>query len=930
MNIFPVIFGATFGIGVIVGLLHLVIGLLRPRSLLHLLFGLVAILVGVQALFVYAISQATTLAQFVALWKYGYGLTNTFALPAFLGFVALYTGFRPRRFLLGMTVAWYAFIVTPHFLLPTGVRINMVGISRVTTSWGEQFTVHEGQPTAWLPVLAVWLLLYYGYCIYATYRQWRRGDRVRALALGLSLIPLTVISLFHGRLIDAGIIQSPSIGNVAFVVVIIPMSLQLAYDAVITKRALRENEQRLRAFVTRTHEGIWTVDFGKPLPLNLPATQQMAHVRSYASQISDSNDAMAHILGYENRAELIGRDIFDVFPLSLPENETLLEDFIAERFQLGGLVKAAVDREGAIHYLEGSLTPIYEDGQVVRIWGASRDITERVQMMEELRQHREELADLVAARTAQLEQTNEQLTREVAERQQAEKALSEREALLSQILDLLPVGVWITDATGRIVSGNPAALEIWGGAHYVGSDEFAVYKGWWAETGEPIAPEDWAAVRAVTRGESSIGELIEIEALDGQRKLILNSAMPLRGEHEEITSVVVVNNDITALRQLELALQLRVEELSTLHEIRGALATFSDLPQELPRVAEMIATHFRVDSVHIILSTKADGELIMVGYAGDQGILGPAPLGLSISELPLTRQVLAEKRTFAGRPEELETSDAARAFLKTHDSESFMLVPLVAAATTLGVIGFNSADRERVFESAEVQLAETIAADIAAAVTNLHLIEQTQEAAAMSERQRIASELHDSVTQTIYSVSIMAEGLGRMVAKQKLAEAERTAGQLRLMTLGALAEMRTLLFELRPSALAEARLPVLLQQLADVLTGRLRVPVSLVFQSDGQPPINVKLTFYRVAQEAFNNIAKHAGASNVSVVLRCTPDSVSMTIADNGCGFDTAADCPNSLGLRIMAERAAGIGALLQVDSRLGHGARINLSWQAS
>jgi PAS domain S-box-containing protein len=885
--------------------------------------------VGIQAIFVYAISQATDLAEFVALWKYGYGLTNTFALPGLLWFVAVYTGVRPRRFLLSMTLFWYAFIVLPHFLLPTGIRINMVAIERVTLSWGEQFTVHVGAPTAWQPVISVWLLLYFGFFAYAVLHQWRRGERLAALSVGLPLIPVAVASLIYGRLIDAGIIQSPDLGNVTFVLVIIPMSLQLAYDAVTAKRALQESEQRLRAFVTRTQEGIWSVDFDEPLRLDRPASEQVAHVRHYASRISDSNDAMAHCLGYHNREELIGRDIFDVFPLTLPENEGLLERLVAARFRVGDMVSAAVDRKGETHYLEGSLTPVLKDEQVVRVWGASRDVTERRRMAEELRQHREELADLVAARTAQLERVNEQLTHEVAERQLTEKALAAREALLSQVLDLLPVGVWVTDATGRIASGNPAALEIWGGAQYVGPNEFDVYKAWWAETGELIAPEEWAVVRAIASGEPSIGELIEIETFDGQRKLVINSAMPLRGAQGEITGVVVVNEDITALRQLELTLQRRVEELSALHKISGTLATFPDLLQGIPNVAKAVRDLFGVDSVHIILSTMADGELVMVGHGRDQRVLAPAPLGLSISELPVTQQVLAEKRTLVATPGQVETSGAAAAFLRSHHIESFMLVPLVATGTTVGMMAVNSADKERSFEPEEIQLAETIGADIAAAVANLHLLERIKETAALEERQRIAAELHDSVTQSIYSVSIMAEGVGRLLQQHKVAEAERSARQLRLMTLGALAEMRTLLFEFRPSALVGARLPALVQQLGDVLTGRLRVPVDLFTQGDGQPPVDVKLSFYRIAQEAFNNIAKHAEARKVSVDLRCGADAVAMTITDDGRGFDPETDFEGRIGLRIMAERAAAIGARLQIDSQPGRGSEVALFWRA-
>jgi signal transduction histidine kinase len=296
----------------------------------------------------------------------------------------------------------------------------------------------------------------------------------------------------------------------------------------------------------------------------------------------------------------------------------------------------------------------------------------------------------------------------------------------------------------------------------------------------------------------------------------------------------------------------------------------------------------------------------------------------------VTHQVLQEKRTFTTTPgAPVETSASVIAFLQARNIASFMLVPLVAAGETLGVMAVNSAAPDRAFTADEVRLAETIAADVAAAVANLHLLAQTKETAALQERQRIASELHDSVTQTIYSVSIMAQTVPRLLREEKLGAAVRNANQIRLTTLGALAQMRTLLFELRPAALAEARLGVLLQQLGDAFTGQTHVPVDLVVRGDGQPTVDVKIAFYRIAQEAFNNIAKHAQATQVAATLRSAPDTLEMTIVDDGSGFDVTSNHPGSMGLRIMGERAAEIGAELQLESQPGGGTTVTIMWKA-
>ena len=152
-------------------------------------------------------------------------------------------------------------------------------------------------------------------------------------------------------------------------------------------------------------------------------------------------------------------------------------------------------------------------------------------------------------------------------------------------------------------------------------------------------------------------------------------------------------------------------------------------------------------------------------------------------------------------------------------------------------------------------------------VTNARLVRQERLSAAVEERRRLASDLHDSVTQTLYSVSIVAAALPRVLERSP-EEAKRSVLHLRNMTLGALAEMRILLFELRPEAMETAKLSTLLQQAADVLTGRSHIPVIMNIDGDPSPPVDVKLAFYRITQEALNNIAKHAEATRVVVDLQ--------------------------------------------------------------
>jgi PAS domain S-box-containing protein len=128
------------------------------------------------------------------------------------------------------------------------------------------------------------------------------------------------------------------------------------------------------------------------------------------------------------------------------------------------------------------------------------------------------------------------------------------EALFETVLETLPVGVWILEKNGTVALSNEAARKIWGGMHCVGIDQYDKYKAWWHDTGKRVEKEEWGGARAITGGETSLGEIIDIECLDGSRKTIVNSAVPLRNDKGEIFAAVIVNEDITDLKRTEKSL----------------------------------------------------------------------------------------------------------------------------------------------------------------------------------------------------------------------------------------------------------------------------------------------------------------------------------------------------------------------------------------
>jgi PAS domain S-box-containing protein len=199
---------------------------------------------------------------------------------------------------------------------------------------------------------------------------------------------------------------------------------------------------------------------------------------------------------------------------------------------------------------------------------------------------------------------------------------------------------------------------------------------------------------------------------------------------------------------------------------------------------------------------------------------------------------------------------------------------------------------------------------------------QAEQIAVANERSRLARDLHDAVTQTLFSASVIADVLPR-IWERAPDEGRRRLEELRQLNRGALAEMRTLLLELRPAALMEANLSDLLKQLVASIATRSRVKVGVDINGHRDLPPDVKVSLYRIAQEALNNVAKHSNATEATVQLSLSETSAQLIISDNGAGFDTAINKPAHLGLDIMRERATMIGARLQIVSAIGEGTAV-------
>jgi signal transduction histidine kinase/DNA-binding response OmpR family regulator len=428
--------------------------------------------------------------------------------------------------------------------------------------------------------------------------------------------------------------------------------------------------------------------------------------------------------------------------------------------------------------------------------------------------------------------------------------------------------------------------------------------------------------------------LVSGDELIGAINLAANATGAFAPEHVEIAREVAVQLAV-ALQQARLREQVgshaaelerrvadRTRELQTLYDVTSVASESLDLEVVLEWTLDrsLTATRCRAGAIQLL---DERGNLRL---AVQQGL--PPPVEALLDSVSLERGGLSAWIVEHSKPLIVPDMSADARSVHNHATTSFSYagVPMRVEGRVMGVLNVVGETRQRL-SAEEVALLASIADHVAVAVQNDHLRRQAKQAVVVEERGRLARELHDSVTQLLYSLSLFAETGHRLAGVGAWSEAQDYLSRIGDTAHQALKEMRVLVYELRPLVLEQVGLLGALQGRLDAVERRASVDASFQVQGALNLPARVEAELYYIALEALNNALRHASASTVRVQIDASDELVELQVWDDGAGFDpAAAGEAGGLGLIGMRERAARLGGSLSVVSAPGEGTQVKVS----
>jgi PAS domain S-box-containing protein len=499
------------------------------------------------------------------------------------------------------------------------------------------------------------------------------------------------------------------------------------------------------------------------------------------------------------------------------------------------------------------------------------------------------------------------LTQRIAERDDAEAALHENRRRLQTLMSNLPGMAYrrYPGADWRMEFISEGAGELTG----YQSSTLTGDVGMNGAYGQLVHSEDRERVNREIQEAVEANRPFEVDYritnASGQVKWVEDKGRSVCLDQEGCVAIEGFISDVTERVQsqqiLEQHVAARTRELSALYDVMAVINASQQLDTMLQRVLDGVLTVMSsaIGTIHLLDETSP--------------VLHLAACGGLVPEVQ--NQIESLSATACGLPPEA-TSDAAPVLLSQLPAltdRAHVSVRIRSQRNLLGILSLVR-EAEQPFKAEEISLVELIANELGVAVENERLHQRSRQMAIVHERERLARELHDSVTQSLYSLTLLAEAGSQLARTGDTQRVGQYLARLSQISQQALKEMRLLVYELRPLALQREGLVGALQQRLDAVEKRAGVEARLLVEGliDVPPPLETAL--YRIALEALNNILKHAAARNVTVRLEANPENLRLEIRDDGKGFDRDMS-HGGMGMISMRERAEEIGATLRLDT---------------
>jgi PAS domain S-box-containing protein len=509
-------------------------------------------------------------------------------------------------------------------------------------------------------------------------------------------------------------------------------------------------------------------------------------------------------------------------------------------------------------------------------------------------------------------------------RQRAALELQEREIQYRRIFEATSDGLVITDReTGCVLEANLAMCRMHGYPY----DEFiGLHRTRFIHPDYHHLLTDYLST-VLAGGEYRV-RAVDVRK-DGSHLHVEANGAPVIFEGKPAILGVVrdVTSDVHAFELLERRVEQRTQELSTLLEISQTVASTLHLSTLLELIIDQLKRVIEHTTAGILI--LEDDALVMIGHRNHESGRPAYRIRYPLTDL---KDVWDSVRLSRGLiiSDVRDDSPEATTFRRMvgYDNEggpsyirSCLWAPLVVKGQEIGLLSITSRVLDG-FSSRDLMLATAIARQAAIAIDNARLFEQAQGKAALEERQKLARELHDSVSQALYGIALGAKTARTLLGRDP-GQAVAPMDYVLSLAEAGLAEMRALIFELRPESLEVEGLVAALTKQTTGLSARYSIDIALDVVDEPDIPIESKEALYRIAQESMHNTIKHARASRIEITLSQLDADITIEVVDNGNGFDTDESFPGHLGLQSMRERAARLGGWLEIDSAPGEGTRI-------